>query len=79
MGLAKKDIALNINNKTQLSLVKTQELTNKFFQILSDNIRSKTVKLSNFGSFTNYVSPERIGRNPATKKEFIISKKQTFF
>ena len=72
MGLGKKDIVKNISTKTHLSSKDSKKVLDSFINLL---IKNKNIKLSNFGSFTNYVSPERIGRNPATKKEFIISKR----
>ena len=40
------------------------------------NNRSRNIKISNFGTFSNHKSPRRIGRNPKTKQEFIIPKRE---
>ena len=40
--------------------------------------KKSNVKLSNFGTFSYKLTPERIGRNPKTKKEFIIKEQNKF-
>ena len=37
------------------------------------NAKNRFVKISNFGTFYYHKSPKRIGRNPKTKKEFLIN------
>ena len=44
--------------------------TNNYF------FKKSNVKLSNFGTFSYKLTPERIGRNPKTKKEFIIKEQK---
>ncbi len=34
------------------------------------------IKLTNFGTFQIHQSPQRVGRNPKTKHEFIIPKRK---
>ena len=41
--------------------------------ILNEIIKSKKVKISNFGTFTLKFKKSRIGRNPKTLKQTIIS------
>ena len=46
------------------------------FEILLEGIKSKgKVKISNFGTFILRHKKPRIGRNPKTKKEVIISER----
>ena len=44
-----------------------------FSEILKNLIEQKDVKISSFGTFVVRNKKERIGRNPKTKKEYIIS------
>ena len=41
--------------------------------------KSRIVKISNFGTFYTKYTPQRLGRNPKTKEEFIISKRLKLF
>ncbi len=79
MGLGKKDIVKNISSKTPLSHSISSDFLSAFLNTLKLNF-NKDIKISNFGSFRNTVTAQRIGRNPKTKEEFIITarKKVTF-
>ena len=51
-------------------------ILDEFFEILLKNlITYKKVKISKFGTFILKMKSERIGRNPKTKKQAIISKR----
>ena len=53
-------------------------LIDDFFQLLYQNLkRKKKVKISNFGTFTLRNKKARIGRNPKTKVEVLISERST--
>ena len=71
MGLGKKDIVYNISSDTHLSLKASSSILESFLRILKLN-KTKTVKISNFGTFILHESPKRIGRNPITMDEFEI-------
>jgi len=71
MGLGKKDIANNISTKALLSSKESFKILDSFLEILKKN-KNKNIKISNFGSFSLFNSPKRIGRNPRTKEEFEI-------
>ena len=43
--------------------------------ILNNLIKYKKIKLSNFGTFSLRTKKSRVGRNPKTKEEKIISKR----
>ena len=76
MSLGKKDIVKNITSKAQISNKIASSLLNKFIEIISNESRNRPVKISNFGTFYTHTSPKRIGRNPLTKQEFVIAKRQ---
>ena len=46
-----------------------------FFIIILNLIKKKTVKISKFGTFSVRLKKSRIGRNPKTKEEKEISKR----
>ena len=46
-----------------------KKFLDSFIDILKKN---KNIKLTNFGSFLLINTPQRIGRNPKTKEEYLI-------
>ena len=78
MGLGKKDITLNISSKTQLSLPQSKDFLNSFISLIKFNL-DKDIKISKFGTFKSKLTPQRIGRNPKTKEEYLIPKKNRIY
>ena len=79
MSLGKKDIVINISSKAHISRVISAQLVKSFFNILKSSSSGNTVKIANFGTFYKRITPERVGRNPKTKQEFLISKRPKLF
>jgi len=77
LSLGKKDIVNNISSETFLSYSKSEAILNSFLNVIKNN-RVKKIKISKFGSFYLHSSPQRIGRNPKTKQEFVIKKRKKF-
>ena len=75
MGLGKKDIVKNISFKTQFSNSNSRYILESFLNLLKNNFQ-KNIKISNFGTFTIKKTPERVGRNPKTKEEVMITAKK---
>jgi DNA-binding protein HU-beta len=75
MSLGKKDISLNISTKAHISLVTSNKILNSFLELVIENTKNSTLKISNFGTFYYKKSPPRTGRNPNTKEEFLISER----
>ena len=75
MSLGKKDISKNISTKAHISLKTSEKVLNSFLDILKDKGRNNILKISKFGTFETKISPERIGRNPKTKEEVMISER----
>ena len=75
MGLKKSDIAKNISSKASLSGSVSKELVDSFIYIIKSKSNEQDVKVANFGTFTNKVTPQRIGRNPKTGEEHIITER----
>ena len=73
MSLGKNDIVKNILFKAQISSANSHQLLNSFIKLIKVKSKNKVVKISNFGSFYQLKTPERIGRNPKTKQEYLIT------
>ena len=79
MSFGKKDIVNNISSKAQISRDISKELFESFLNLVYSKSITRKVKISNFGTFYFKSTPKRLGRNPKTKEEFVISKKSKLF
>ena len=79
MSFGKKDICINISSKALISKNKSKIFFEAFLNLVSSKSKSKLVKISNFGTFYTKNTPQRFGRNPKTKEEFVISKRSKLF
>jgi len=75
MSLKKSDISKNISSKASISGSASKELVDSFIEIIKSKSNEQDVKVANFGTFTNKVTPQRIGRNPKTGEEHIITER----
>jgi integration host factor subunit alpha len=75
MSLKRSDIAKNITSKISIKNSLSKDIVNSFIEIIKSESNSSDVKISNFGTFMNKVTPERIGRNPKTGEEHVISER----
>ena len=75
MSLKKSDIAKNITLKTSIKNSLSKDIVNCFIDIIKSESNSSDVKISNFGTFMNKVTPERMGRNPKTGEENVITER----
>ena len=74
MALTKCDIAQNIAKNTGISKQDSNALLENFIEQIKFSLKNKiSVKISNFGTFEVKKTPSRIGRNPKTKEEYMIS------
>ena len=73
----KQDIINHLSNKTGYSINLSKKLINDFIDIIIINIRDGNLNLKNIGSYKLIHKNERIGRNPKTKEEFIISSRKS--
>ena len=74
VNLTKKDIVKSIYMQIGFSKQISENLIDEFLSnIISSLITEGTLKISNFGTFSIRKKKERIGRNPKTKEEKIIS------
>ena len=73
-NLTKKEIINSIYMQLGFSKNLIENILEDMFEILLENLKSKSkVKISKFGTFSVRLKKPRIGRNPKTKKEKIIS------
>ena len=76
INLTKKDLVNLVYMQLGFSKQISENLIDDFFQTIIDNLyREKTLKLSKFGTFSIRKKKSRIGRNPKTKKEAVISER----
>ena len=75
MSLKKSDIAKNISSKASISGSASKELVDSFIDTIKSKSNEQDVKVANFGTFTNKVTPQRIGRNPKTGQEHLITER----
>ena len=76
INLTKKDIVNSIYMQIGFSKKISETLLEDLFQILLKNIiYEKKVKISKFGTFTLREKKQRLGRNPKTKENKIISER----
>ena len=73
-NFTKKDLANKLHKRLGFSKNYSLELVGDFFDtIISELINKNIIKISSFGTFEVFNKKERVGRNPKTKKEFVIS------
>jgi len=69
----KIDIIKNLSEKTGFSNNLSKKLINDLLEAVIQNICLGNLNLKNIGSFRVIKKNQRVGRNPKTKKEFIIT------
>ena len=73
-NLTKKDLVNLVYMQIGFSKQIAENLIDDFFLTLVENlVKEKKVKLSKFGTFSIRNKNQRIGRNPKTKEEKVIS------
>ena len=74
INLTKKDLVNLVYMQIGFSKSISENLIDEFFSIIVSNLKKeKKVKISNFGTFSIRQKKLRIGRNPKTNEEKIIS------
>ncbi len=77
INLTKKDLVNLVYMQLGYSKQISENLIDDFFLTLTKNLfKEKTLKLSKFGTFSIREKKSRIGRNPKTKEEKIISERK---
>ena len=74
VNLTKKDLINSVYMQIGFSKSVSENLIDDFFVIIKKNLKTeKKLKLSKFGTFSIRSKKSRIGRNPKTKEQKIIS------
>ena len=73
----KIDLVKNLRLKTGYSQNYSKKIVDDLINIFIQNIKSGNLNLKNIGSFKVLNKKERIGRNPKTKEEFIITSRKS--
>ena len=76
INLTKKDLVNLIYMQLGFSKNISENLIDDFFRTIVENLNNvKTLKLSKFGTFSIRKKKSRVGRNPKTKEEKLISER----
>ena len=76
INLTKKDLVNIIYMQIGFSKKISESLIEEFFSLIITNLKkNKSVKISNFGTFSVRSKKSRVGRNPKTKEIKTISKR----
>ena len=72
MSFSKSNIVKNITKKSEVSSAEAKKIFESFLLLVKHKSKLRSVKLSNFGSFSFKKTPKRLGRNPKTNDSYII-------
>ena len=76
INLTKKDLVNIIYMQIGFSKQMSEHLIDEFFSLITLNLKNeKKLKLTKFGTFFIKLKKSRIGRNPKTKEDKIISER----
>ena len=75
MSLKKSDIAKKISKNLSIPYSTSNNMVESFINIIKSKSNNNDVKIANFGTFANKVTPQRIGRNPKTGIKHIITER----
>ena len=76
INLTKKDLVNTLYMQIGFSKQISENLIEEFFSLIITNLKkNKSVKISNFGTFSVRSKKSRVGRNPKTKEIKTISKR----
>ena len=67
----------NISEKTGFPISFSKKIVDELLIIFTEMIKNNDLVLKNIGTFRLLKKNERIGRNPKTKEEFLISKRKS--
>ena len=74
INLTKKDLINSIYMQIGFSKSISENLLDDFLETIIDNLKkNKILKISKFGTFSIRTKKSRIGRNPLTKENKVIS------
>jgi len=72
MSLTKSNIINKIKKSSSLTSSEASSIFESFLFLIKSQSKSKSLKLSSFGTFSFKKTPKRVGRNPKTQDSYII-------
>jgi integration host factor subunit alpha len=72
MNLTKDAITKILEKNSSISNHDASNILESFLLLIKSKSKSKSVKLTGFGTFSFKETPKRLGRNPKTKESYII-------
>ena len=75
--IKKVDLVKNLSKTSGFSIKFSKKIIDDLINSLIDILKTGDFNLKNVGSFKIINKKERVGRNPKTKEEFIISSRKT--
>ena len=76
-NFTKENLIKDLSKKTGYSLSLSKKIINDLIKIILENTKSGNLNLKNLGSFKIIHKKKRVGRNPKTKEEFLISSRKS--
>ncbi len=76
MSLTKRDISKKISKNIGLTQESSAIFLNAFISLIKIQSKTKSIKISNFGTFYVKQTLKRTGRNPKTKESYIINSRK---
>jgi len=76
-SLIKIDLIKNLSNKRGYSVSFSKKLITDLIKVMINNIKTNKLVLKNVGTFMVIKKKERLGRNPKTNEEFVISARKS--
>lgn len=78
MSLTKRHIAKKISIELNTPITDSLKIVDSFVNSIKANSKNNKIKINKFGTFEYKQTPQRIGRNPKTKKEHKINSFKRF-
>ena len=76
-NLKKIDFSKDLSETTGFPFSMSEKIINDMILICSEMIKNNNLVLKNIGSFRLIEKKERLGRNPKTNEEYLISKRKS--
>ena len=73
----KKNLSNFLSKKKGYSFLFSQKIIDDLIHVIGKNLIKGDITLKNFGVFKIIQKNERLGRNPKTKKTYIINKRKS--
>ena len=76
-NITKNDFSKYMSDETGFPISLSKKIVDDLLIIFTEMIKNNDLVLKNIGTFKLSKKNERIGRNPKTKEEFLISKRKS--